>query len=94
MNYLDLLPDDVTKIVNRKVQDLHVIERRIKVALHAQETMAHSEITSILRGTPRPEIESRGRMPAQVATRLKRARYSTWLSARVSLDLGPLMRKR
>ena len=28
MNYLDLLPDDVTKIINRKVQDLHIIERR------------------------------------------------------------------
>ena len=28
MNYLDILPDDVTKIINRKVQDLHIIERR------------------------------------------------------------------
>ena len=31
MNYLDLLPEDVTKIINRKnrkVQDLHIIERR------------------------------------------------------------------
>jgi hypothetical protein len=28
MNYLDLLPDDETKIINRKVQDLHIIERR------------------------------------------------------------------
>ena len=28
MNYLDLLPDDVMKIINRKVQDLHIIERR------------------------------------------------------------------
>ncbi len=28
MNYLDLLPGDVMKIINRKVQDLHVIERR------------------------------------------------------------------
>jgi hypothetical protein len=27
MNYLDLLPNDVTKIVNRKVQDLQKIER-------------------------------------------------------------------
>jgi hypothetical protein len=28
MNYLDLLPDDVMKIINRKVQELHIIERR------------------------------------------------------------------
>ena len=28
MNYLDLLPCDVIKIINRKVQDLHIIERR------------------------------------------------------------------
>ena len=28
MNYLDLLPRDVIKIINRKVQDLHIIERR------------------------------------------------------------------
>ena len=25
MNYLDLLPNDITKIINRKVQDLHII---------------------------------------------------------------------
>ena len=30
MNYLDLLPNDVTKIINRKVPDLHIIERRIE----------------------------------------------------------------
>ena len=35
MNYLDLLPDDVTKIINRKVQDLQIIkeeqnEKKIK----------------------------------------------------------------
>ena len=28
MNDLDLLPEDVTKIINRKVQDSHIIERR------------------------------------------------------------------
>ena len=28
MNYLELLPNDITKIINRKVQDLHIIERR------------------------------------------------------------------
>ena len=28
MNFLDLLPDDITKIKNRKVQDLHIIKRR------------------------------------------------------------------
>ncbi len=28
MNYLDLLPNDVMKIINRKVQDLNIIERR------------------------------------------------------------------
>ncbi len=28
MNYLDFLPNDVMKIVNRKVQDLHIIERK------------------------------------------------------------------
>jgi len=28
MNYLDLLPEDLTKIINRKAQDLHIIERR------------------------------------------------------------------
>ena len=28
MNYLDLLPDDVMKIINRKVHDLQIIERR------------------------------------------------------------------
>ena len=28
MNYLDILPNDVIKIINRKVQDLHIIERR------------------------------------------------------------------
>ncbi len=30
MNHLDFLPDDVKRIINRKVQDLHIIERRIK----------------------------------------------------------------
>ncbi len=28
MNYLDLLPDDVMKIVNRKVQDFQIVKRR------------------------------------------------------------------
>ena len=28
MNYLNLLPDDVMKILNRKVQDLQIIKRR------------------------------------------------------------------
>jgi hypothetical protein len=28
MNYFDILPNDVIKIINRKVQDLHIIERR------------------------------------------------------------------
>ena len=28
MNFLDLLPYDVIKIINRKVKDLHIIERR------------------------------------------------------------------
>ncbi len=28
MNYLDLLPNNTTKIIDRKVQDLHIIERR------------------------------------------------------------------
>ena len=28
MNFLDLLPDDVMKIINRKVEDLHIIQRR------------------------------------------------------------------
>jgi hypothetical protein len=27
MNYLDLLPNDITKIINRKLQDLHTIAR-------------------------------------------------------------------
>jgi hypothetical protein len=28
MNYFVLLPNDITKIINRKVHDLHIIERR------------------------------------------------------------------
>ena len=28
MNYLNLLPDDEMKIINRKVQDLQIIKRR------------------------------------------------------------------
>ena len=28
MNYLDLLPEDIKKIINRKAQDLHIIKRR------------------------------------------------------------------
>ena len=28
MNYLDILPNDVMKIINRKVQDAQIIERR------------------------------------------------------------------
>ena len=28
MNYLNLLPNDVMKIINRKVQDLQIIKRR------------------------------------------------------------------
>jgi hypothetical protein len=28
MNYLDLLPDDVMKIINKKVADLHKIARK------------------------------------------------------------------
>ena len=28
MNYLDLLPNDVIKIINRKVEDLRIISRR------------------------------------------------------------------
>ena len=30
MNRLDNLPEDILKIINRKVQDLHIIERRIE----------------------------------------------------------------
>ncbi len=30
MNYLDILPNDVMKFINRKLQDLHIIERRKK----------------------------------------------------------------
>ena len=30
MNYLELLPNDVMKIINRKVQDAHIIKRRIE----------------------------------------------------------------
>jgi flagellar biosynthesis component FlhA len=30
MNYLDLLPDDVLNIINRKVQEGHITERRIE----------------------------------------------------------------
>ena len=30
MNYLDLLPDDVTKILNRKVHDLQIKHRKIE----------------------------------------------------------------
>ena len=30
MNYLELLPNDVIKIINRKVQDAHIIKRRIE----------------------------------------------------------------
>ncbi len=30
MNYLDLLPDDVTKIINRKVHDLQIKNRKIE----------------------------------------------------------------
>ncbi len=30
MNYLDLLPDDVIKIINRKVHDLQVKQRKIE----------------------------------------------------------------
>ena len=28
MNYLDLLPDDVMNIINRKVQDFQIVKRR------------------------------------------------------------------
>ena len=28
MNYLDILPNDVMKIINRKVQDAQIIKRR------------------------------------------------------------------
>ncbi len=27
MNYFNCLPNDIAKIINRKVQDLHIIER-------------------------------------------------------------------
>ena len=30
MNYLDLLPDDVMKIINRKVHDLQIKHRKIE----------------------------------------------------------------
>ena len=30
MNYLDLLPNDIMKIINRKVEKAHIIERRIE----------------------------------------------------------------
>ncbi len=30
MNYLDLLPNDVMKIINREIQNAHIIERRIE----------------------------------------------------------------
>ena len=30
MNYLDLLPDDITKIINRKVHDLQIKHRKIE----------------------------------------------------------------
>jgi len=28
MNYLDILPNDIMKIINKKVENLHIIERR------------------------------------------------------------------
>ncbi len=30
MNYLDLLPNDVMKIINREIQNAHIIKRRIE----------------------------------------------------------------
>jgi len=30
MNYLDLLPNDVIKIINREIQNAHIIKRRIE----------------------------------------------------------------
>ncbi len=30
MNYLDILPNDIMKIINKKVEKLHIIERRIE----------------------------------------------------------------
>ena len=30
MNYLDLLPDDVKRIIDRKLKEAYIIERRIK----------------------------------------------------------------
>ena len=30
MNYLDVLPDDVKRIIDRKLKEAYIIERRIK----------------------------------------------------------------
>ena len=30
MNYLDVLPDDVKRIIDRKLNEVYIIERRIK----------------------------------------------------------------
>ena len=30
MNYLDILPNDVMKIINRKVQDAQIIKRKLE----------------------------------------------------------------
>ena len=48
MNYLDLLPDDVTKIINRKVQDLQIINRRTerkqnKITMREQKRIADNK---------------------------------------------------
>ena len=45
MNYLDILPVDVSKIINRKVQDAHIIERRIQRKRNREINKKQKEIS-------------------------------------------------
>ncbi len=40
MNYLDFLLDDVMKIINRKIQDLHIIKREGKKSSKRKNNIA------------------------------------------------------
>ena len=45
MNYLDVLPDDVMKIINRKVHDLHIKHRKIERKENKMKMIEQKRIT-------------------------------------------------
>ena len=79
MNYLDLLPNDVMKIINRKVEDLRIISRRNERNKNREINIYYSNChhyLPLLRGSPyeSPFVCCRLKQPQKIPHAVKRRR--------------------